>query len=42
MSSDFEKVLVRDKRLDVTDKIHYAVHKGGKCLASVITQVIGK
>lgn len=30
MSQDFEKVLVKDDRLMVTDKIKYAVHKGGQ------------
>jgi len=30
MSADFEKVLVKDPRLDVTDTIKYAVIKGGQ------------
>ena len=30
MSADFEKVLVKDPRLDVTDSIKYAVIKGGQ------------
>lgn len=30
MSADFEKVLVKDSRLDVTDSIKYAVIKGGQ------------
>lgn len=30
MSADFEKVLVKDPRLDVTDAIKYAVIKGGQ------------
>ena len=30
MSQDFKKVLVKDDRLNVTDAISYAVHKGGQ------------
>jgi hypothetical protein len=30
MSQDFKKVLVNDDRLNVTDSINYAVHKGGQ------------
>lgn len=30
MSQDFQKVLVKDPRLMVSDQINYAVHKGGK------------
>jgi len=30
MSADFEKVLVKDPRLDVSDSIKYAVVKGGQ------------
>jgi len=29
MSQDFNKVLVKDDRLNVTDAVSYAVHKGG-------------
>lgn len=34
MSSDFLKVLVKDDRLNVTDKIAYAVEKGGQNVTS--------
>jgi hypothetical protein len=30
MSSDFSKVLVKDDRLMVSDKLNYAVYKGGQ------------
>ena len=30
MSQDFQKVLVKDDRLNVTDAVQYAVHKGGQ------------
>jgi hypothetical protein len=32
--SSFEKVLVKDDRLDVSDKIKYAVMKGGQNMTS--------
>lgn len=32
--SSFEKVLVKDDRLMVTDKINYAVNKGGQNVTS--------
>jgi len=35
MSADFEKVLVKDPRLDVTDAIKYAVIKGGQNVTMV-------
>ena len=34
MSQDFVKVLVKDDRLDVTDAISFAVHKGGQNMTS--------
>jgi hypothetical protein len=34
MSQDFVKVLVKDDRLNVTDAISYAVHKGGQNVTS--------
>lgn len=34
MSQDFVKVLVKDDRLNVTDTISYAVHKGGQNMTS--------
>ena len=34
MSQDFVKVLVKDSRLDVTDAVSYAVHKGGQNMTS--------
>ena len=34
MSQDFVKVLVKDDRLNVTDAVSYAVHKGGQNMTS--------
>jgi len=34
MSSDFVKILVKDDRLNVTDAVSYAVHKGGQNMTS--------
>ena len=34
MSQDFVKVLVKDDRLNVTDTVSYAVHKGGQNMTS--------
>lgn len=34
MSQDFRKVLVKDDRLNVTDAVSYAVHKGGQNMTS--------
>ena len=34
MSKDFKKVLVKDDRLNVTDQISYAVHKGGQNMSA--------
>jgi len=34
MSQDFVKILVKDDRLNVTDAISYAVHKGGQNMTS--------
>lgn len=34
MSQDFQKVLVKDDRLNVSDSINYAVHKGGQNMTS--------
>lgn len=34
MSQDFVKVLVKDDRLNVTDAVQYAVHKGGQNMTS--------
>jgi hypothetical protein len=34
MSQDFTKVLVKDDRLNVTDAVSYAVHKGGQNMTS--------
>lgn len=34
MSQDFSKVLVKDDRLNVTDAVNYAVHKGGQNMTS--------
>jgi len=34
MSQDFNKVLVKDDRLNVTDAVSYAVHKGGQNMTS--------
>lgn len=34
MSKDFKKVLVKDDRLNVSDQISYAVHKGGQNMSA--------
>ena len=34
MSQDFKKILVKDDRLNVTDAVSYAVHKGGQNMTS--------
>ena len=40
MSADFEKVLVKDPRLDVTDSIKYAVIKGGQNVTNSLFQAV--
>jgi hypothetical protein len=40
MSADFEKVLVKDPRLDVTDTIKYAVIKGGQNVTNSLFQAV--
>jgi hypothetical protein len=42
MSQDFKKVLVKDDRLNVTDAIQYAVHKGGQNMTSSQFQAISQ
>ena len=42
MSQDFQKVLVKDDRLNVTDAINYAVHKGGQNMTSSQFQAISQ
>jgi hypothetical protein len=40
MSQDFQKVLVKDDRLNVTDAVQYAVHKGGQNMTPATFQAI--
>ena len=40
MSQDFVKVLVKDSRLDCTDAVSYAVHKGGQNMTAAQFQAI--
>jgi len=42
MSSDFQKVLVKDDRLMVTDKVKYAVFKGGQNVTSATFNAISQ
>jgi hypothetical protein len=42
MSQDFIKQLVKDDRLNVTDTIGYAVHKGGQNMTSAQFQAISQ
>ena len=42
MSADFEKVLVKDPRLDVSDSIKYAVVKGGQNVTSTNFRAISE
>ena len=42
MSQDFVKVLVKDSRLDVTDAVSYAVHKGGQNMTSSTFRAISE
>lgn len=42
MSQDFVKQLVKDDRLNVTDAIGYAVHKGGQNMTSAQFQAISQ
>jgi len=42
MSQDFEKVLVKDDRLNVTDSVSYAVHKGGQNMTSATFNAISQ
>ena len=42
MSQDFTKVLVKDDRLNVTDAVSYAVHKGGQNMTSSQFQAISQ
>ena len=42
MSQDFVKVLVKDDRLNVTDAVSYAVHKGGQNMTSAQFQAISQ
>lgn len=40
MSQDFSKVLIKDNRLCVTDKLTYAVEKGGQSMTPYIYNAI--
>jgi len=42
MSQDFVKVLVKDDRLNVTDAVSYAVHKGGQNMTSAQFKAISE
>ena len=43
MSTDFEKVLIKDDRLaNLSDKITYAVHKGGQQVTSATYNAIAE
>ena len=42
MSQDFQKVLVKDDRLNVTDAVQYAVHKGGQNMTPAQFQAISQ
>jgi len=42
MSQDFTKVLVKDDRLNVTDAVSYAVHKGGQNMTSATFNAISQ
>ena len=42
MSQDFKKILVKDDRLNVSDTVSYAVHKGGQNMTSAQFQAISK
>jgi hypothetical protein len=42
MSQDFQKVLVKDDRLNVTDAVQYAVHKGGQNMTPATFQAISQ
>lgn len=42
MSQDFQKVLVKDDRLNVTDSVQYAVHKGGQNMTPATFQAISQ
>jgi hypothetical protein len=40
MSQDFQKVLIKDDRLCVTDKLEYAVEKGGQNMTPQVYNAI--
>lgn len=40
MSQDFQKVLIKDDRLCVTDKLTYAIEKGGQSMTPYIYNAI--
>ena len=42
MSQDFRKILVKDDRLNVTDAVSYAVHKGGQNVTSATFNAISQ
>ena len=42
MSQDFTKVLVKDDRLNVSDSVSYAVHKGGQNMTSATFRAISE
>jgi hypothetical protein len=42
MSTDFKKILVKDDRLNVSDSVNYAVHKGAQSMTSSQFQAISK